>query len=233
MSKVSTLIFHGEKHWISSPFGYREPFDTPGGKTSPFHSGVDYSTNGRKLAQYAVDNGTVLSCGRDTAYGGAKYVWVGYPTLGVRMLHYHLDRIKVKKGQTVDKNTLLGYTGKTGKATGIHLHLGLKRLCDSEWLDPEKWSKECFNLQEEIKYLPGNYRVSKADVLNVRKGPSTSFERISFQNLSADAQRKILRISGITANGYVKGLNFTVYEVRGNWGRTPSGWVCLEYCERM
>ena len=236
MSEVSKLIFHGEKHWLSSPFGYREPFSTAGGKTSSFHSGADYSTNRKKLAQYAVESGTVLSCGRDWAYGGAKYVWVGYPRLGVKMLHYHLDRIKVKKGQAVNNSTVLGYTGMTGKATGIHLHLGLKKLSGGDWLDPEKWSEENFRTKASGKaeaYSPGNYRVSRADVLNVRKGASTGFERISFQGLSADAQKKVLRLAGYRANGYVRGLEFTVFETSGNWGRTPSGWVCLDYCERV
>ena len=82
-----------------------------------------------------------------------------------------------------------------------------------------------------IKLFNEDY--SKADVLNVRKGASTSFERISFQNLSADAQKKVLRLAGYKANGYVRGLEFTVFETAGSWGRTPSGWVCLDYCERV
>ena len=28
-------------------------------------------------------------------------------------------------------------------------------------------------------------------------------------------------------------LCFTVSLVKDNWGKTPSGWVCLDYCERM
>ena len=62
-------------------------------------------------------------------------------------------------------------------ATGIHLHLGLKKLSGGDWLDPEKWSGESFKPKDSSaaeKYSPGNYRVSKADVLNVRKGASTS-----------------------------------------------------------
>ena len=121
MSKVSDLIFHKEKHYITSKFGKRSAINTSGGVTSTFHSGTDYGTTGKKLAQYAIDIGTVISCGK--ASDGAKYVWVEYPRQGVKMLHYHLDSIKVKARQSVNKDTLLGYTGKTGKATGVHLHL--------------------------------------------------------------------------------------------------------------
>jgi hypothetical protein len=139
MSTVSNLIFHNAKHYITSTFGPRETISTAAGNTSTFHNGTDYGTNGKKLTQYAIEDGTVLSCG--TANDGAKYVWVEYPRLGVKMLHWHLDAIKVKAGQKVTADTALGTTGKTGKATGVHLHLGIKRLSGGDYIDPEKWSK--------------------------------------------------------------------------------------------
>lgn len=83
------------------------------------------------------------------------------------------------------------------------------------------------------KYKPGNYKVT-AELINVRKGPSTKYGKKGFAELSKTAQKKILRLTdGKEKNGYVKGLTFTVYEVRSNWGRTPSGWVCLDYCEAI
>ena len=140
MSVVSDLIFHNEKHYVTSKFGKRSVLQTSNGKTSPTHNGTDYGTNGKKIPQYAIEDGEVLTATK--AADGALYVWVKYPRLGVKLLHYHLDSIKVKVGQKVDKNTLLGYTGKTGKATGIHLHLGVKKLSGGGYIDPEKWAKE-------------------------------------------------------------------------------------------
>lgn len=146
------------------------------------------------------------------------------------MLHYHLDVINVKKGQSVNKNTVLGYTGQTGLATGIHLHLGIKPLSGGGWFDPEKWSKE--HCPSKVKkYKPGNYKVTKALLLNVRKGAGTNFEKLSFDELTEDAKKKILSLCGEERNGYVNSLCFSVFEVKDNWGRTPSGWVCLDYCE--
>ena len=82
-------------------------------------------------------------------------------------------------------------------------------------------------------YSIGNYKVT-ADVLNIRKGPSTKYEKKSFSALTYSAQKKILALTdGKEVNGYVKGLVFTVYEVRSDWGRTPSGWVNLKYCEAV
>ena len=242
MSELSNLIFHNKRHYLSSPYGKRVVMNTSAGKTSPFHDGVDYGTYGIKLAQYPVADGVVLSCGTDWAYGGAKYVWVKYPELGIKMLHYHLDSICVKKGQAVNKNTVLGYTGKTGRATGIHLHLGLKLLSGGGYIDPEKWWRELpqslrdSSLKEgaTAKYAPGNYKVTKASVLNVRAGVGTKYKKLKFSQLTASAQSKILKLTGgKKVDGYVEGLTFTVTEAAVNWGKTPSGWVCLDYCERI
>lgn len=135
MSIISNIIFGGEKHYITSPYGKRNVIDTSAGQTASFHYGTDYGTNGKKLPQYAIEDGVVLSCG--TAGDKAKYVWVKYPRIGKKFLHYHLDSIAVRAGQKVTKGTLLGKTGKTGKATGIHLHLGIKDLKTDTYEDPE------------------------------------------------------------------------------------------------
>ena len=233
MSTLINLIFHGKDAYITSPFGYRKSFGTSAGATSSFHNGVDYGTNRKKIPQYAIEDGYILSCGCDYAYGGAKFVWVVYPRLGVKMLHYHLDTISVKAGQAVTKKTKLGTTGMSGRATGIHLHLGLKKLSGGSYIDPEAWFKNEYTepSAEKKKYKTGNYKVTKATVLNVRKGAGTNYAAKKYSQLTKDAQTKILKLSGEKCNGYVKGLTCTVSQVKGNWGKTPSGWICLDYCE--
>lgn len=142
MSKISDIIFNGKKHYITSPYGKRKVISTSAGNTASFHSGVDYGTDNKKIAQYAIENGKVTNCGKDTAANGyALFVWVEYPRIGKKFLHYHLNDIAVEKGQTVKKGTLLGHTGMTGKATGIHLHLGMKSIGGTEYQDPEAYAK--------------------------------------------------------------------------------------------
>lgn len=58
------------------------------------------------------------------------------------------------------------------------------------------------------KYVTGNY-ITKTR-LNVRNKPGTTKDC------------KILKT-------YKKGTVFTALEISGNWARTPSGWVCLDY----
>lgn len=239
MSQLSQLIFHSNTPYISSPYGNRKVINTSAGKTSSFHNGVDYATYGKKLAQYALEDGVVISVGRDVAYGGALFVWVKYPRLGIKLLHYHLDRYVVKVGQKVNKNTIIGYTGKTGRATGIHLHLGLKLLSGGGYIDPEKWFRNNYTApivskpKTNTKYSTGNYKVTGAEVLKVRKGPSTSYKSLTYNELTKSAQQKILKLAKYKANGYVKDLTFTVTKVSGEWGLTPSGWVCLRYCKKI
>ena len=58
------------------------------------------------------------------------------------------------------------------------------------------------------KYVLGLYVVN-ASGLNVRSGPSTGY-----------GIKKV----------YARGTKFDTYEIKNNWARTPSGWVCLDYC---
>ncbi len=122
MSKISNIIFDNEYHYITSPFGLR----TINGKLNN-HQGTDYGTKGKKLPQYAIEDGYVFQSAKSTR-DGAFYVWVIYPRIKKAFLHYHLDKYSATSKKSVTKGTLLGYTGKTGYATGIHLHLGIRDL---------------------------------------------------------------------------------------------------------
>lgn len=127
MSTISNLIFNNEKHYITSKFGARNSIKTSAGATSSFHSGVDYGTDNKKIPQYAIEDGYCFASGKSSS-DGANYVWIIYPRIKKAFLHYHLDTISIKAGAKVTKGTKLGTTGMTGKATGIHLHLGVREL---------------------------------------------------------------------------------------------------------
>lgn len=84
------------------------------------------------------------------------------------------------------------------------------------------------------KYTTGNYKVAKANVLKVRTGAGANYPALTYSQLTASAKSKILALNnGKKANGYVKGLSFTVKKVVGNWGKTASGWVHLGYCTKI
>lgn len=236
MSTISNIIFNGKKHYITSSYGKRASISTSKGVTSTFHRGTDYGTDNIKLPQYAIESGSVISCG--TASDGAKFVWINYPRIGKKFLHYHLDSIAVRSGQTVIKGTKIGTTGKTGKATGIHLHLGIKDSRTNLYEDPEIFSK-AYKIpgtasSTQNTYKIGTYKVT-ATVLNVRSGAGKSYSAKSFNTFTKDAQSQVKKLnSGKSCNGYVLGTVCTVSKISNDcWGKTPSGWICLDYCKKV
>ncbi len=163
MSKITNLIFKNATHYVTSGFGNRKIMNTKGGYTSSFHNGTDYGTNSVKLPQYAIENGIILSCGTDKL--GGKFVWVKYPRINVKMLHYHLSSVNCKAGQVVAKGTLLGCTGMSGKATGIHLHLSIVDLSTGQYINPETYSYNESNITNSDKsFFNGKLCFKRGDV---------------------------------------------------------------------
>lgn len=142
--RIATRSFKRTDWYVTSPFGWRkDPFTGE----NKFHRGCDYGTHVKKWPQYGLEKGTVLSAGRDSSK--AIFAWVRYPRLGIDLLHYHLDSVLVKKGQEIDENTIVGYTGKTGKATGIHWHMGLRKSGSTTYIDPH-----AYEYKEYVKPVP-------------------------------------------------------------------------------
>ncbi len=46
--------------------------------------------------------------------------------LGLYSMYFHLDRVNVHEGQRVARGATIGWVGSTGRATGPHLHWGLR-----------------------------------------------------------------------------------------------------------
>ena len=89
-------------------------------------------------------------------------------------------------------------------------------------------------LPEEKKYRTGKHIVTKANLLHVRTGPGINYKKKKFDQLTPNAREQILYLcGGKKADGYVLGTVFNVYDIKDNWGQSPSGWVCLDYCEVM
>ena len=84
----------------------------------------------------------------------------------------------------------------------------------------------------KANYSTGNYRVN-ASVLNVRTGPGTNYDIKLYYQLTANALNQNSSLGNYYTNGYRKGVVCTVYSISGNWGKTNSGWVCLDYCSKV
>ncbi|QNO15035.1 M23 family metallopeptidase [Alkalicella caledoniensis] len=104
---------------ITSPFGNRnDPFS---GRIA-FHTGVDIGAPAG-TAVYASEGGTVRIAGRQGSYGNLVVIQHsgGYATY-----YAHLSSINTSVGSTVSKGQLIGRVGRTGSATGNHLHFEIR-----------------------------------------------------------------------------------------------------------
>ena len=100
-------------------FGYRRIInDVP---RSP-HSGVDISADEGTPIICPAD-GKVILTGDFFFSGNSVYIDHG---LGLIGMFFHLSRIDVAEGDTVEQGQILGTVGSTGRATGPHLHWGIR-----------------------------------------------------------------------------------------------------------
>lgn len=80
-------------------------------------------------------------------------------------------------------------------------------------------------------YTTGNYTVT-ASLLHVRSGAGTNYAIKTYRQLTSNARSQNRRQGNYYANGLLRGVNVTVSQVNGNWGKIPSGWICLDYCRK-
>ncbi|MBA4299462.1 MAG: peptidase M23 [Cyclobacterium sp.] len=114
-----------EDFFLTSAFGYRsDPFS---GETK-FHRGIDLKTKRSKVLSML--HGTVVSVGNDPLLG----IFVKVQHGNYESIYGHLSQSFVKKGERVLPGTILGISGSTGRATGDHLHLSIKK--GKEYVNP-------------------------------------------------------------------------------------------------
>lgn len=206
-------------------------------KFGSVHNGIDlYRDEDKDIPICSAGVGTVaLVHDNDTT----KKSWGNYVKINhgdnMYTLYGHLKQgIKVKIGDTVDTNTVLGIMGTTGNSTGIHLHYevylgGASTSYRVNPIDytyanhtdyrfsiyPEKYKGVKF-IEDAVDVIPAVKRDENKDqvkvlvnALSVRKEPSTS---------------------GVKIGTAVKGGIYNFYEVKDNEGYTwyriaDSQWV--------
>ncbi len=104
--------------YMSSPFGFRT---SPTAGASSYHQGVDLAAPANTPV-YATRSGIVTT----TTYSGSAgyYVTINHGD-GFSSIYMHLNNYVVSAGQAVSAGQLIGYVGRTGIATGYHLHFGI------------------------------------------------------------------------------------------------------------
>lgn len=101
---------------LSSPFGGRE--DPVYGSTA-FHHGVDFAAH-KGVPVYATADGVVVEANYQfRGYGNVVVIDHGF---GYQTRYAHLLKSEVTEGMSVRRGEQIGSIGRSGKATGHHLH---------------------------------------------------------------------------------------------------------------
>jgi murein DD-endopeptidase MepM/ murein hydrolase activator NlpD len=104
---------------LSTPFGLGRILN--GEPRSP-HSGVDLRANLSEPVR-AANNGRIVLVGDFFFHGKAVVIDHGW---GLYTMYFHLSKANVSKGDLVGKSYVIGLAGSTGRATGPHLHWGVR-----------------------------------------------------------------------------------------------------------
>lgn len=105
---------------ISSRYGYRRD---PINRRVRHHDGTDLAApQGTKVRATAM--GRVSFAAYDQYYGNLVKVDHGN---GLETWYAHLSKITCKVGDAVDRTSLIGHVGSTGRSTGSHLHYEVRR----------------------------------------------------------------------------------------------------------
>jgi len=86
------------------------------------HTGVDLRANAGDPVK-AVNNGKAVLVADHFFTGNSLFLDHGG---GIISMYFHFDKILVKDGDTVEKGQIIGLAGATGRATGPHLHWGMR-----------------------------------------------------------------------------------------------------------
>ena len=253
----SKNFYKSKGQYYSSPKAGDQIFFTDGNE--PYHTGLVYKVDSSKV--YTVEGNTSdvnyvdgnggkvckksypINASYIDGYGRPKY---DKTTVVVDKEENEdttdkiIDTVKVtadiglncREKATTDSNIIKAYT--KGTSLKIYEIKGKWGRTDDGWvcLDYTNYKKSTSSSSSNSsKYAIGHYEVT-TDVLTVRTGPGTNYDWLRYEQLSANAQKQVYEKCGYKPNGLCNGVECDVTEVKDNWGKIPSGWICLDYCKK-
>ena len=130
--------------------------------------------------------------------------------------------LNMRSGASTSYSRIGGYS-KNATATILAESNGWGKTDRGGWIKLVYTIRLSSSTTKTTGYRTGTYKVN-CSKLNVRTGPGTKYRIKGLSELTRSARNQ---------GGYVRGVRFTVTKVIGNWGLTPSGYVCLDYCAKL
>ncbi|NOV00354.1 M23 family metallopeptidase [Paenibacillus planticolens] len=120
LRSITPTLWPVMTHSLTSGFGIRkDPFT---GKPS-MHTGLDLDGE-LNDAVYATASGKVIEASFDNDYGNRIII---NHSRGIQTGYMHLNKMLVKRGDSVTKGQKIGLLGSTGRSTGSHLHYEVQK----------------------------------------------------------------------------------------------------------
>ena len=211
-----------------------------------FHHGIDLiaSPKNNNAEILCICDGTVVSLRKEgKQYGNPCFVYVkhsnGYYS---RYVHLKTKSVCVKVGEKVKKGQKLGIIGKTGKATGIHLHFQIDKGSSSSSINPYDYvfGDKTLDSKTPETYTKGKYKCLSN--MNIRSEANTK-SSIKKVKQCTTAMQKALVSKKANDNAVVKkGTIFTALDIIKNgksyWAKNYSGYICIasdktKYCTKQ
>lgn len=112
---------------------------------------------------------------------------------------------------------------------GMWARIGKNRWVSVAYLSSINPNKKATSTQKT--YTTGKYKVSTN--IHVRMGAGTNYKAKTYKQLTQNARHQNKLCGNYYYNGYRKGVICNVTKVHSNWGLTKSGWICLDYCNKL
>ncbi len=115
------------------------------------------------------------------------------------------------------------------ETNGVWARIGESKWVSVAYLSSINPNKKATSTQKT--YKTGKYKVSTN--IHVRAGAGTNYKAKTYKQLTQNAKKQNEKMGNKYYNGYKKGVICNITKVQNNWGKTPSGWICLDYCKKI
>ena len=215
--KIGDLVIFGDNDHIGIVFDVADgKIYTIEGNTS--ESG--YSANGGQVAnkEYYLESSWIKCYARPNYEGEPTPPEPPTPTYRTLYKGCYGDDVQYLQEKLIEKGYNLPEYGADKCFGDETLNAVIQLQKDAFPDNPEEWDGivgektwaiiESSFVRPTSEYVLGLYQVDTPSGLNVRTSP----------------------VVGDIIKAYPDGTRFDTYEIDNNWARTPSGWVCLDYC---